>query len=301
MDFETFLNDTAEEIKRRLGSCYQVCSRTIRKNNGVMRRAVVISDDEHKTAPCYYMENYYELYQKQEDIGIIAEDIVNTYRKEEKPDFSFEWLYDRKQVLERVLFRIIGTDRNTGLLENAPHHDMPGLGLSAVFYIMAGADCRGAASVMIRNRHMEMLGVSEEELWEYAWRNTPEAMGCSISSIAEILGKLLCGTASGAGYPAEAGSMYVVTNRKKLYGAGCILYPGVLEKLAQESGCDLYIFPSSIHEMIAVPSEKFDRCRAEELKQMVTEINQKELACEEVLADSVYYYSRKEQKLFLAA
>lgn len=42
--------------------------------------------------------------------------------------------------------------------------------------------------------------------------------------------------------------MKVLSNTRRIDGAVCILYPGVLEGLAREEGHDLYILPSSIHE-----------------------------------------------------
>ena len=54
-------------------------------------------------------------------------------------------------------------------------------------------------------------------------------------------------------------------------------------------GTDLYILPSSIHEVIAVSAETG---RPEELAQMVSETNRHEVMPGERLSDRVYHYSR---------
>lgn len=301
MDLEVFINEIVEELRKRLGSGYLVSDQTIRKNNGVLYHAVSISDSSHKVSPCFCIENYYELYQKPEDIGLIAEDIIITYRKEKIPEVSFEWVKDKKQVLSQVLFRIVSTERNKMLLKNVPHYDMPELGFSALFYVMVDTGNGPNGTILLGDRHMEMLDVSEGELIESAWRNTPLAMEYTIINMDELLSDGCCEMACGAACPPQPFPVYVVTNKQKLFGAGCIVYPGILEKIAQKLGFDFYILPSSIHEVIVLPAESFEKDQAEALKMVVMEINQKELACEEVLTDSVYYYSREKQKLFLAA
>jgi len=53
-------------------------------------------------------------------------------------------------------------------------------------------------------------------------------------------------------------------------------------------GSDFYLLPSSIHELILVPVGE-DRDR-EHLEEMVKEINQTQVAMEEILSDTVYNY-----------
>lgn len=50
-------------------------------------------------------------------------------------------------------------------------------------------------------------------------------------------------------------SMYVITNESKLFGATSMLYEETLYELAEKIGSDLYILPSSIHEVIAVSAD----------------------------------------------
>ena len=94
--------------------------------------------------------------------------------------------------------------------------------------------------------------------------------------------------------------LYVLTNRSGWYGASCILYPGLLQKLAAQLGDDLFILPSSVHEVILLPVRAAGG--PAELEAMVKEVNATEVDPEEVLSDSVYRYSlsRKAiQKIFV--
>ena len=89
--------------------------------------------------------------------------------------------------------------------------------------------------------------------------------------------------------------MYVLSNKARVQGAACILYPGILKDFAAAIRSDFYILPSSIHEVILLPAQgEEDR---EALKQMVREVNASQVEREEVLSDSVYYFDREQNKL----
>ena len=89
--------------------------------------------------------------------------------------------------------------------------------------------------------------------------------------------------------------MYVLSNKQKLQGAACMFYPDILKNFAEEKNSDLYILPSSIHEVILLPA--VGDLEKEGLLEMVTEINKTQVQECDVLADSVYYYNRKLQQL----
>ena len=59
---------------------------------------------------------------------------------------------------------------------------------------------------------------------------------------------------------------------------------------AQKMNGDFYILPSSIHELLAVP---VSTAEIEELRQMVKEVNDNEVAPEEILGYEVYRYNRE--------
>ena len=89
--------------------------------------------------------------------------------------------------------------------------------------------------------------------------------------------------------------MYVLSNKSKLNGSGCILYQNLLRSLGKKLESDFYILPSSVHEVLLIPAD--DQDSYEELTAMVQEVNATQLANEEILSDHVYYYSREAEKL----
>lgn len=79
--------------------------------------------------------------------------------------------------------------------------------------------------------------------------------------------------------------MFVLSNMKKILGAGMLAVPEVLEKCFQDK--DWIILPSSVHEIIALPAKELP---IEEAKALVSEVNQNEVNPLDQLSDSVYLY-----------
>ena len=76
-----------------------------------------------------------------------------------------------------------------------------------------------------------------------------------------------------------------------------MLYNGLIEEFSNRIKSNLYILPSSIHEVILIPfNEDFS---VEELKEMVKEINTTKVPDNEILSDSVYIYQRKESAIYM--
>lgn len=84
--------------------------------------------------------------------------------------------------------------------------------------------------------------------------------------------------------------VYAVTNQWKLGGAVAMLFSEELLYLARFLRTDLYILPSSIHELIVVPTYIE---RPEELAEMVKEVNRTQVRPEDRLSDNAYLFCRR--------
>ena len=91
--------------------------------------------------------------------------------------------------------------------------------------------------------------------------------------------------------------MYVLTNEKRINGAGTIFYDGLLKKFADKIEKDLIIIPSSIHEVILIPSD--NGITDEEVNEMIDEVNENELETVEILSNHMYLYRRKEDRIYM--
>ena len=86
--------------------------------------------------------------------------------------------------------------------------------------------------------------------------------------------------------------LIVVTNETGIDGAAAVFYPGVMDQLGEEIKGDFFILPSSVHEIIVAPDD--GRLSYSELKEMVTEINETQVAPEDRLTDEVYHYDTRD-------
>ena len=89
--------------------------------------------------------------------------------------------------------------------------------------------------------------------------------------------------------------MYVLSNISRMNGAACMLYDGVIRKFAEYWRTDLYIIPSSIHEVIMIPDN--GSAEPERLLEMISDVNDTQVSAEEVLSYGLYHYSRSNDSL----
>ena len=93
--------------------------------------------------------------------------------------------------------------------------------------------------------------------------------------------------------------LFVMSNGDYMNGASVILYKDVLRDFAKYMEHDLYILPSSIHEVIILLDNEYAKA-PEELARMVRETNRIVVDREEILSDHVYYYDREKDEIRIA-
>ena len=89
--------------------------------------------------------------------------------------------------------------------------------------------------------------------------------------------------------------MYVLTNKKRYYGAACIVYPNVLEEIGDLLQEDYYIIPSSVHEILFLPASKC--IDSEALNSIIEDVNRSQVEDEDWLSDHTYLYQREQKRL----
>ena len=188
------------------------------------------------------------------------------------------------------------------MLAGVPHRDFQDL--SIIYRWVIKMDDDGIQSTLIQNSLAEQLGVNEEQLFKMAAENTRRIFPPRITSMNEVI----CEMFMKDGMPQEIAemmigempadkSMWVISNDRGINGAVSMLYEDKLHTLATEMESDLYILPSSVHEVIAVSTSMGD---PNELAEMVAEINMDQVALEERLSNQVYHYDKDLRKLSLA-
>ncbi len=320
MEYSDFIRQIKNSIEEYVGDTARVTEETVLKNNAVRLHGIAIIPKDRNISPTIYLEEYYAAYNKGRELGDIIVEIIRQYENcKLDTGINIDFFTDYQKVSERLLYKLVSLEKNEELLMEIPHVQY--LDLAIVFYCIVLHDEIGSATILVHNKHMELWHVTTEDLYLAAQRNTKKILGYQIKGMEEIMREMLVdrlraelSTDIGTDDPDEdeiaefaesilhkvSGMdgeipMYVLSNREKVNGAVCLLYQDVLAEFADRIDQDLFIIPSSIHEVILIPT--CERRGYERLTQMVQEVNASQVQAEEILADHVYYYSRDRQEV----
>lgn len=264
------------------------------KNNGCEMDGLVIMEKGKNIAPTIYLDSFYELYTNGENIKNIIRQIEVIYEQNKNNvTFDVNILKHFDTIKDKIVYKVVNYRSNEKLLEQVPHKRI--LDLAVVFYCLLDNEYGRSATALIYNNNLKNWNVTIDDVYKAALKNTPDLLHSKISSMAALFEK--CGVnVDGEEVDLKdyvPSDMYVLTNESKLNGAACILYENVLYDFAQKLGADLYILPSSVHEVILLP--KLSMFEKDELVNMVKEVNTEGVAADEVLSDHVYEYNRTER------
>ena len=264
------------------------------KNNGCEMDGLVIMEKGKDIAPTIYLDSFYELYTNGENIKNIIRQIEVIYEQNKNNvTFDVNILKHFDTIKDKIVYKVVNYRSNEKLLEQVPHKRL--LDLAVVFYCLLDNEYGRSATALIYNNNLKNWNVTIDDVYKAALKNTPDLLHSKISSMAALFEK--CGVnVDGEEVDLKdyvPSDMYVLTNESKLNGAACILYENVLYDFAQKLGADLYILPSSVHEVILLP--KLSMFEKDELVNMVKEVNTEGVAADEVLSDHVYEYNRTER------
>ena len=264
------------------------------KNNGCEMDGLVIMEKGKDIAPTIYLDSFYELYTNGENIKNIIRQIEVIYEQNKNNvTFDVNILKHFDTIKDKIVYKVVNYRSNDKLLEQVPHKRI--LDLAVVFYCLLDNEYGRSATALIYNNNLKNWNVTIDDVYKAALKNTPDLLHSKISSMAALFEK--CGVnVDGEEVDLKdyvPSDMYVLTNESKLNGAACILYENVLYDFAQKLGADLYILPSSVHEVILLP--KLSMFEKDELVNMVKEVNTEGVAADEFLSDHVYEYNRTER------
>jgi hypothetical protein len=155
------------------------------------------------------------------------------------------------------------------------------------------ADEECTATIAIKKELMYLWRINEEELHELAIKNTKKLFPCHVQGMGDVIANLL-------GFPnllsvdskndCKKESMFIISNSHNIHGAIYMFDTEILTQIANQLDAEqLYIFPSSIHEVIACPINCIGQ---EDANNMVSEINATVVREEDVLSDHAYLFNK---------
>lgn len=281
MDYEVFKSVITERIKDFLPLMFQdykVENTIVRKVNQEKDTLLIMPQAETNliTMPNIYLDDMYEAFRECQDIEAVLRMIaglVMQYTGSFAPEKVKMELKDKK---DSIVMNLINTKRNRELLKTVPHRDV--MDLSIVYRIIMQQAEYGLMTILVDDRIMEELGLTQEELENLAYANTGRMFPAEISRMADFL--------------------YVMTNNRKIHGATTMMCREAMDLLSDKIGGNFYLIPSSIHEIMAVPEHDSD---AHSLALLLEEGNRICSTESEILSDTVYYYNTDRKEFTMVA
>ena len=304
MDYEIFKEVVKGSFLSYMPESYQGMEVRVESVDKVNRKldglSLLANNGKTMISPTLYINDMYEKYLKTEDLQATlreaAEAMDEVFKEATIPPL------DISTAKGNIIFQLVNTVQNEDMLKNKPHREFHDL--SVMYRWVVSVEEKQMSTIVINNSLAESLGMDEEQLFKAAAENTRRIMPPVVKYMNEVMRDIFVAD----GMPKELAdlmvgeqepemTMWIITNESKIDGAASMLYEDKLHNLAESVGTDLYILPSSVHEVIAVSVEMGE---PEELAQMVSEVNMAQVELGERLSNQVYHYDKDLRKITLA-
>lgn len=303
MEFDIFVEKVrtlVEEIAKERNMEVRVNAETVVKNNGCRLKCLSIFSRGSNVSPSVYMERYYEQYNNGRMLQDIVEEIVDNYgdrREQGRLDVSKFTDYD--SVRDFIIMVLVNRELNSEMLTNAPY--IPFEDLAIVFRWLAVKSTESIGTSLVTNRDIRRWGVNVRELYDIASENTRRLFPEHVENLVSLLMRQYGidvkkdGMAENNPEKDPEKDMYIITNSYYTNGAAAMLYPGVLARCADMLDGDIYIIPSSIHEVLFVKAG--NGVDAKDIIECIILANKNIVKKSEKLSDNLYIYRRREDKV----
>ncbi len=291
MEYDLFKERLMNRLLSETEEGDEIEIRRIRMNNGIFNEGISIRTGDSEAVPTVSLENCYKNWQK----GVMTLDEIagtilhETYKKE-----APLCLKKIPEVIpeKQLRIKLINYEMNKEYLKEMPFRRIMDLAEICCYILEVPESGTGICNVT--RQLLSRWGIDEEELFRTAETSTrlwdpPEYM-----KIGDVLAEYgVTGAASGMWHDTPA--IYVAMGKSRLNGAVCLLYKDFLSGIADEADADLFLIPSSVHEILAVPD--YGEYSKEELEKLVREVNRDHVLPEEVLSDCIYRFDRKKAEV----
>ncbi len=283
---EVFANELKEALMKQLDpNLYSIFIDKMPKRNQVKTGICVRKGN---FGAVFYAEDILrDLEENPRPVEMVAREIaqsaiqIPTFNRQEIEDFM-EW----GNVQDKIELRLVNSDRNKMLLASSPHREF--FDLSLIYYITV----KETAAARVDNNMFQHWGVTEEDLFIAGCKAMRKKHPVEVKSLAAVLqGIDPCFEVEP---PENAVPLYLLGSSSGSFLSSAVLYSNAVEELAIKCQTDIYILPSSVHELLLVPaSSETDEAF---LLQTVWTINRTQVAEADFLSDNIYLYRHESGK-----
>ncbi len=303
-NYEQFVTDTKSSIKDFLPESFRDAELRIDevcKNNGVKREALVIEKAEDLGVPILYFDSYYQNYQRNDNFEETLKDMAFTYlrnRNQEELQQTVDKVKDFEKVKDMLSLKVVNREDNQEMLCLLPHKEVDKTDLAVIFQIKTPQIEDYLGTIKVNHEMLSHWDLDVETLYQITMQNSQSKEPFVITDIENIVFHKDVESEENKVPQIDEDRPYILSNKDGMFGAAVMLYPNLLEQIAQQCQSNLYILPSSTHEVLFLrASEKME---PRELQEMVIETNMTQVPPEIWLSNQVYKYDHNEHELSLA-
>ena len=293
---ENFMNYMPDKFKDMKPLISQV-----EKVNSTLH-AIGVKDDNTSAFPTIYINDMYKDYQNGADLETILTAACDVIARAYNEALGINVSDILANASDNIFFMLINTEQNQSLLNSMPHR--PFHDLTIIYKIMVKIDKNGLQAIPITKGLATELKMTEEQLFECAKNNTRRLFPPTVKTINDAMRKVFLSMGMTEDFinkvldrMSPEPNMWIISNASCINGASSILYENELHELAEKMESNLYILPSSIHEVVVISAEMGN---PEDLALMVAKINVSEVPLEDRLSNQVYHYDRNLRILTIA-
>lgn len=283
MGYEEFKNSVKKTVIKYLPeNCYnyKVEENRIFKVNKVLDCMSVLpqisNENNISVSPNIYFSDYYQLLMEGMPFESVMQAIAKILCQSQLPLNTDLKNMDFTKMKDKIIIQLINAEKNAEYLKNLPHVDI--LDLAAIYRIVFFEDDDAVVGCVINYNLMKEIGLTESELYEIGKKQTEDILSpCTIKICDEL---------------------YALSNEKHYLGASGILYKKYLKQLSELFDSDIFVLPSSIHELMIFPSYLKT---VETVEIMLREANMTVVEPEEWLSDRAYIFKAKSNKVEFAS
>lgn len=293
MNFEDFEDKLLEKIRIKVGDEYDVDMHEVLKNNDNKIHGITILSKTKikgmRVSPNVYIDDFYDENMLDGQLDEAADKIIDIYKNNKEGITESDINNLSKDIENKIYYILVNTEANKKMLADMPHREF--LDLSIIYKINISKDEAGYATTKIGNSLMQYLGLTEQQLFDMASKNTFKMFIPSVEDMEDMLKTLATETDNKQMLNDisldDYNQMLICSNTKRFEGANVMLNKYFISTIIKEVGHKCYILPSSIHEVLMVINNP-DEISPDNLRELVGDVNATQVAPEEILSYNIY-------------
>ena len=294
LNYKDFTITLKEQVEANMNADVNLSLKQVVKNNDLKLDALLFNKKGSNVSPTIYLNPLYSEYEKGISLETIVSKITEQYNNLEIPDFNNELqnYLNYEKVKKRLAIKLVNYEKNKDYLQNVPH--IRRLDLAITFQYVVEKKAKEHAAIQIKNSHLKQWNIGLDVLYEDALNNTTSFLPAVCYSLFDSVNNKYSNEPLNLdNLSLNEYDLLILTNESKVCGAATLFYPNILEKISQSLNSDLYIIPSSVHEILICP--KNNNIDKDELNKLVNFVNRSEVAPDEILSDSIYIYDSSDR------